>query len=328
MAAGADTPTHQLNMMAGPELQQVLEDFNNTESLALPTHLTYVDLFQQQAAKSPDRPCVMFAGETLSYAQVEGRANQLAHLLVSLGVGPEVAVGLHVHHCLDLMTMILAVMKAGGYYVPLDPSYPKDRLEFMMQDSDVVVLITQHELRRTLAMGPGTHVVVVDEEWEARVSNLPTSPFLPPRARPYNLCYSIYTSGSTGKPKGVMVEHRNLVSFTTCFVHKYEMKPHDVCVLKASISFDFSVFEYVGVLACGGRLLVLKPGGEMDVQYQLDLVRSHKVCSLPRSWFDLLYCSWTFTGQTCHAIHDMAACNCPLHCTALGTAWLVHCNCL
>ena len=328
VVAQPSEPLRNLPLLGEGEEEQVLHAFNQADCLDPGPELTFVDLFERQVVQGPDRPCVECEGESMSYAQVEGRANQLAHLLVSLGVGPEVAVGLHVHHCLDLMTMILAVMKAGGYYVPLDPSYPKDRLEFMMQDSDVVVLITQHELRRTLAMGPGTHVVVVDEEWEARVSNLPTSPFLPPRARPYNLCYSIYTSGSTGKPKGVMVEHRNLVSFTTCFVHKYEMKPHDVCVLKASISFDFSVFEYVGVLACGGRLLVLKPGGEMDVQYQLDLVRSHKVCSLPRSWFDLLYCSWTFTGQTCHAIHDMAACNCPLHCTALGTAWLVHCNCL
>ena len=277
VAADADTPTHQLNMMAGPELQQVLEDFNNTETLALPTHLTYVDFFQQQAAKSPDRPCVMFEGETLSYAQVERRANQLAHLLVSLGVGPEVAVGLHVHRCLDLMTMILAVMKAGGYYVPLDPTYPKDRLEFVMQDSEVLVLLTQHELRKTLAVEPGTQVVVVDEDWEARVSNQPTTPFLPPRAKPENLCYSIHTSGSTGKPKGVMVEHRNLVCFTSYFLNKYEVSPHDICMLKASISFDFSVAEYAGMMACGGCLLLLKPGGETDVQYQLDLVRNHKV---------------------------------------------------
>ena len=277
VAAGGDTPTHQLSMMAGPELQQVMEDFNNTESLALPTHLTYVDLFQQQAAKSSDRPCVMFEGETLSYAQVEHRANQLAHLLVSLGVGPEVAVGLHVHRCLDLMTMILAVMKAGGYYVPLDPSYPKDRLEFMMQDSEMLVLLTLRELRGTLAVEPGTHVVVVDEEWEARVSRQPTTPFLPPRARPENLCYSIYTSGSTGMPKGVMAEHCNLVCFTSYFVHKYEVSPHDVCILKASIGFDFSVAEYAGVLAGGGCVLLVKPGGEMDVQYQLDLIRSHKV---------------------------------------------------
>ena len=264
-------------MMAGQELQEVLEDFNSTESLVLPTHLTYVDLFQQQAAKSPDRPCVMFEGETLSYAQVEHHANQLAHLLVSLGVGPEVAVGLHVHHCLDLMTTMLAVMKAGGYYVPLDPSYPKDRLEFMMQDSEMLVLLTQCELWGTLAVEPGTHVVVVDEEWEARVSNQPTTPFLPPRARPCNLCYSIYTSGTTGQPKGVMVEHRNLVSFTTYFLDKYEVSPNDVCVLKASISFDFSVAEYAGVLAGGGCVLLVKPGGEMDVQYQVDLIRSHKV---------------------------------------------------
>ena len=126
-------------------------------------------------------------------------------------------------------------------------------------------------------MKPGTHVVVVDEEWEARVSRQPCTAYQIPRAWPDNLVYSIYTSGSTGKPKGVMVEHRNLLSFIMYYLLEYEVTPHDICVLKTSISFDVSVAEYAGTLAGGGCLLLLRPGGELDVQYQLDLVRSHKV---------------------------------------------------
>jgi amino acid adenylation domain-containing protein len=272
-----DAPLASLEMYA-PGEQQQLREFSGARASDVPADETYTGLFNAAAAAHGDRPASLYEGATLTYAQLDRRSNQLAHLLVSLGAGPDVAVGMHVERCADLFTLVLGIMKAGSYYVPMDPAYPKDRLEFMLQDSGAPIVITQSASLGTLDLAAGVHVVVMDSEWDERVASQPVTAIS--RARADSLCYAIYTSGSTGKPKGVQVEHRNLVNFALWYNRMFEVTSADRKLLKSSISFDASVLEYAGLLVCGASVVILKPGGQLDLDYQVGLVRDLKVTLL------------------------------------------------
>ncbi|MFM9994463.1 MAG: MupA/Atu3671 family FMN-dependent luciferase-like monooxygenase [Phycisphaerales bacterium] len=214
------------------------------------------ELIERQAARTPDAIAVACRGERVTYADLNSRANRLAHFLRSLGVGPDARVGVCLERSIDLVTAIVAVHKAGGAYVPLDPAYPADRVRYVLDDADVGVLLTHEHLLDDLPRARA-RVVCLDADWAGIARHPDANP--PPSARPENLAYLIYTSGSTGKPKGVMVEHRNAVNFFAAMDDRLPPPPagrQGVWLAVTSLSFDISVLELLYTLARGYKVVV------------------------------------------------------------------------
>lgn len=217
-------------------------------------------LFEAQSRRTPDVIAVTFEGQSLTYGELNRRANQLAHHLRKLGVGPDVLVGMCMERSLEMIVAILGVLKAGGAYVPLDLAYPKERLAFMLTDAAAAVLITEEKLKDRLPVqtdgtSNGLRVVWIDRD-QAKIAD-ESSDDPDSGANATNLAYVIYTSGSTGRPKGVLVTHRNVVRLFTSTDHWYGFGPDDVWTLFHSYAFDFSVWEIWGALLYGGRLVVV-----------------------------------------------------------------------
>jgi amino acid adenylation domain-containing protein/non-ribosomal peptide synthase protein (TIGR01720 family) len=206
--------------------------------------------FERRAAETPAAPALTCDGQTLAYDEVNRRANQLAHRLRGLGVGPDVLVGIYMERSVDLVIGILGILKAGGAYLPLDPAYPPDRLKFMLDDAHVSLVVTARHL---LGQFPstGADIVCVNEADDQPCDN-PV-----PVAEPHNLAYVIYTSGSTGRPKGVLITHANVSRLFDASDTWFRFGRDDVWTLFHSYAFDFSVWEIWGALLYGGRLVVV-----------------------------------------------------------------------
>jgi amino acid adenylation domain-containing protein len=211
-------------------------------------------LFEAQAARTPDAIAITCEQETLTYAQLNVRANQLAHFLRKRGAGPEVLVAMYMERSLDMVAAILAIVKAGAAYVPLDPTYPMGRLAFMLDDSTPALILTEERMRPAIA-GCAAEVVCVDSERGAIASESGQNPVT--KVKCGNLAYVIYTSGSTGKPKGVLITHHNVVRLFEATSSWYQFDEHDVWTMFHSYAFDFSVWEFWGALIHGGRLIVV-----------------------------------------------------------------------
>ncbi|MBE8986272.1 non-ribosomal peptide synthetase [Nostoc sp. LEGE 12450] len=243
----------QLPLLTEVEQQQLLVEWNDTQADYL-QHKCIHQLFEEQVERTPDAVAVVFENQQLTYFELNCRANQLAHYLKSLGVGADVLVGLCVERSLETIVGILGILKAGGAYVPLDPDYPQERLAYMLNDSQVSVLLTQEKLLTSLPEH-GAHVLCLDKDWEDistesknnLVSGLTTD----------NLAYVIYTSGSTGQPKGTLVNHSNVVRLFEATNSWYHFNQDDVWTMFHSYAFDFSVWEIWGALLYGGRLVVV-----------------------------------------------------------------------
>ncbi|MBD2435678.1 non-ribosomal peptide synthetase [Nostoc sp. FACHB-110] len=208
-------------------------------------------LFEDQVALTPDAIAVKYQHQQITYQELNARANQLAHHLQSLGVKQEVLVGICVERSLEMVVGLLGILKAGAAYLPLDPSYPPERLQFMLSDAQISVLLTQQKLITQLP-AQSAQVVYLDTDWGESLEpeNLVTT------VQPKNLAYVIYTSGSTGKPKGVMIEHQSLVNFTHTAKLAYELRPSDYVLQFASISFDTAAEEIYPCLSSGGTLVL------------------------------------------------------------------------
>lgn len=260
LATHQDATLAALPMLTEGERQQLLFDWNNT-AVDYPESARVHELFEQQAARTPDATAVVFRGQHLTYAQLNERANQLAHHLRAMGVGSDVLVAISTDRSVDMMVGLLGILKAGGAYLPLDPSYPASRIEFMLRDSKASVLVTQEQLLGQLPT-ESMQCVCLDADWEEIAAQPSTNPDSGGAAN--DLAYVIYTSGSTGKPKGVMVEHGNVVNF---FAGMDERIPHDsggVWLAVTSLSFDISVLELFWTLARGFKV-VLHPDDEMEL---------------------------------------------------------------
>jgi amino acid adenylation domain-containing protein/non-ribosomal peptide synthase protein (TIGR01720 family) len=238
-----------LPMLAPAERQRLLEEWNATE-VPYPRDRTFVDLFEEQVARAPDALAAVFEGAQLTYSELNSRANQLARHLRALGVGPEVLVGLCADRSLEMVVGVLAILKAGAAYVPLDPSYPRDRLALMLQDARVSVLVGQESL---LASLPHDSALIVELD-DPRAFLAYPSQNLAPLARPENLAYVIFTSGSTGRPKGVGVAHRGLCNLVTAQALAFDLGPRDRVLQVASLSFDASIWEIAMALGRGAAL--------------------------------------------------------------------------
>jgi non-ribosomal peptide synthetase component F len=222
--------------------------------------VTLPELLEAQAARTPEALAVTFAGTQVSYAGLNARANRLARHLVSLGAGPERLVAVAMPRSPEMIVAVLAVLKAGAAYVPLDPAYPADRIAFMLADACPVAVLTTVLAGRDLPGGT-TKVALDDPATAAAVSDLADGDLADDERlaalMPAHPAYVIYTSGSTGHPKGVVVQHRNVTRLVTMTSGWIDAGPADVWTLFHSYAFDFSVWEMWGALATGGRLVIV-----------------------------------------------------------------------
>ncbi len=248
--AEPERPLGRLEILTPEERDTILRQWNDT-ARSIPS-ATLPELFGAQAARTPDATAVVFGDERLSYRALDARANQLAHHLRGLGVGPEVVVGLCVERSLEMMVGLLGILKAGGAYLPLDPDYPAERLAFMLEDARAPVLVTQSALVERLPPHD-TRLVRLDADWPA-IAACPATPPIT-RLKPHNAAYVIYTSGSTGQPKGVVVAHHNVVRLVR-EANYVELMPDDVLLQLAPLAFDASTFEIWGALINGAKLII------------------------------------------------------------------------
>jgi amino acid adenylation domain-containing protein/non-ribosomal peptide synthase protein (TIGR01720 family) len=248
-------PIRALNLMPAEERHQVLVEFNNTAA-SYPRDKTIVDLFEEQVEKTPDNIAVVFEEQQLTYQQLNRRANQLAHYLQTLGVGPEVLVGLCVERSLEMIIGLLGILKAGGAYVPLDPNYPQERLAFMLADSNMPVLLTQHSFVEGQMSPIKERIICLDTDWK-RFSDADTSNPVS-GVQSNNLAYVIYTSGSTGQPKGVAIEHHSPVVLFNWAKETFTPEQLKGVLASTSICFDLSVFELFVPLCWGGTVILVE----------------------------------------------------------------------
>ncbi|HLM66420.1 MAG TPA: amino acid adenylation domain-containing protein, partial [Longimicrobium sp.] len=255
--------------LAGEEERGLLEAWNRTDA-PYPTECIH-QLFEAQAARTPDAVAAVHEHDALTYAQLNERANRLAHHLRGLGVGPEVRVGVCLQRGLEMVVSLLAVLKAGGAYVGLDPAYPADRLAFMLADADVAVLLTHDALRGVLPPRQGVRVVALDAAADALAAERADDPA--GGAAPGNLAYLIYTSGSTGVPKGVAIEHRSAAALLGWAWREYSADELDGVLASTSICFDLSVYELFVPLTRGGRVVVVENALALPASAARDGVR-------------------------------------------------------
>jgi amino acid adenylation domain-containing protein len=266
----------QLPLLSPAERDQLLVQWNDTAA-DYPQDRCLQQLFEEQAARTPEAVAVVFEAQRLTYAQLNERANQLAHHLVSLGVGPEVLVGICLERSLELVVGLLGILKAGGAYVPLDPAYPRERLAFMLQDTAAPVLLTQEGLLGQLPKYEG-RTLCLDRDWPAMAKHPVDNPIV--RTTSESLVYVLYTSGSTGKPKGVMIEHRSLVNFLHWLQHTFPISSADRVLQITPTSFDISVVELFWPLLAAAAMDIARPGAHRVGNELIELIEQRETTIL------------------------------------------------
>jgi amino acid adenylation domain-containing protein len=262
-----------LSLLDDAERNQAVSRFNDTAA-SYPQNALLHALFAAQAARAPDAVALRFAEKALTYGELDRRANQLAHYLHTLGVGPDVVVGLCAERSFEMVIALLGILKAGGAYLPLDPSYPAERLAYMLNDAKAPVLLVQAALADRLPTSDAT-VVRLDADWPEIARQAETMPDI--TIDPSGLAYVIYTSGSTGRPKGVMNAHRGIVNRIAWMQDAYHLTPADRVMQKTPFGFDVSVWEFFWPLAHGAELVIARPGGHQDPAYLAELIGRHGV---------------------------------------------------
>jgi surfactin family lipopeptide synthetase A len=249
-----------LPLLSEPERHKILVEWNDTQA-DYPKDKCIHQLFEEQVERTPDAPSVVYEDKQLTYRELNARANQLAHYLQKLGVGPEVLVGIFVERSLEMMVGLLGILKAGGAYVPLDPAYPKERLAFMLSDSQVSVLLTQEKLLAGLPEH-GAYAICLDTGWG--VISQESEENLNSGVNPANLAYIIYTSGSTGKPKGTMIVHQGLVNYLSWCIKAYAVADGVGSPVHSSIGFDATITSLFSPLLVGQRVVFLPEKQEIE----------------------------------------------------------------
>jgi amino acid adenylation domain-containing protein len=284
-------PISRLAILPPEEREQVLTAWNDTAS-KVRTDLCIHELFEEQAARTPDNIAVQFEDRQLSYGELNAHANQLARRLRDLGVKPDSRVGICVHRSPEMMVGLLAIMKAGGAYVPLDPTYPRERREFMLQDGGVEVLVTQEGLRQSLT-SQDAEIVSIDSHWSSIAQHSAENP--EPAVGARNLSYVIFTSGSTGRPKGVQLEHRNVVNFINSVRRLFTLTDKDVYLGVASMSFDASVLDFYLPLSVGAQLVIVDVETTRDGRALAETMSRAGVTAMhatPSTWRSLIDSGW------------------------------------
>ncbi len=278
LAENAECRLGEIVLPAAEELGH--QATQNTAETAYPPGLAH-ELISQTATVQPDAPALLFGDAAMSYAELESRANRLAHYLIDLGVGPEMPVGIAVERSFELVVGLLAIVKAGGAYVPLDPDYPDERLAYMIEDSGIGLLLSHGAVIdkfRAICSTPEKECVAYDLD-NLDVSGFPGSAPLV-NLHPSHPAYIIYTSGSTGRPKGATNTHAALANRLRWMQQAYAIGPNDTVLQKTPFSFDVSVWEFFWPLMTGARLAIAAPGAHRDPAALADTLRRQQVTTL------------------------------------------------
>jgi len=274
MAADDARPVERLTLLRAEERALVLEEWNRTE-LDYPADACLHHLFEAQAERTPDAEAIIFEGAPLTYAELNARSNRLAHHLRSMGVGPDVRVGICIDRSLEMVIGLIALLKAGGAYVALDPEHPDERLRSMLEDCRPAVLLAHASLATRFA-GMDVPVIAIDADaslWATRPETNPEGVGVGPE----HLVYVIYTSGSTGRPKGVMNIHRNVVNRVAGIQERWRLEAGESVLQNASLTFDVSAYEIFWPLMRGARIVMTRPDGHRDPSYLVETIRSHEI---------------------------------------------------
>ncbi|MFJ4986608.1 non-ribosomal peptide synthase/polyketide synthase [Streptomyces sp. NPDC088732] len=265
------TALDQVGVLETGERKRILADWNDTARAVPPA--TLPELFQAQAARTPVAAAVVFEDTTLSYADLNARANRLARLLTAHGAGPEQRVAVMMDRSPDLVVTLLAVLKSGAAYVPIDPEYPAERVAYVLGDAAPTLVVTTRQFQGALPEGAAR--VVLDDPATDLTTQADTDPDQMPL--PAHPAYVIYTSGSTGRPKGVTLPHAGVVNRLAWMQHAYQLTPSDRVVQKTPFGFDVSVWEFFWPLLEGATLVVARPGGHRDPDYLAELIQRQHV---------------------------------------------------
>jgi amino acid adenylation domain-containing protein len=306
VAEDAGRPVAELSLLSDDERRRVLFEWNDTRRGGEGPALLH-ELFERQAALTPEAAAVVFGEELLTYGELDARANRLARYLQALGAGPDVPVGVLLERSAEMVVALLGVLKAGAAYVPLDPDYPAQRLSFIIEDSRMSVVLTRGGLLGRLA-GHGVEAACVDSDWprvEAESAERPAC-----GASPQNLAYVIYTSGSTGIPKGVLVQHQGVCNVIAAAARDFGLSGRSRVAQLGSLSFDVSVLEIFSALASGAALHLFEREAVMSGDEISRLLRERGITTmyalpsflnmLPEGEFPDLR-SLTVGGEACDA---------------------------
>ena len=288
IVADPDRPISTLPLLTAAEREQLLVGWNDTEA-EYPGDKCVHQWFEAQVEQTPEAIAVAFGEEEqLTYGELNRRANQLAHYLQKLGVGPETLVGLCVDRSPEMVIGLLGVLKAGGAYLPLDPTYPQERLAFMLEDAGISIILTQSHLLDRLgvqrkdvkrnpqsAIGNRQFTICLDTDWEVIAREPDTNPVS--AVTPDNLAYVIYTSGSTGRPKGTLLQHRGLSNFAHAYIRRLSLGPGSRLLQFASFSFDASLAEIFTTLLSGATLRLARRDILMSVSDLHRLLREGEI---------------------------------------------------
>ncbi|MGN9762080.1 amino acid adenylation domain-containing protein, partial [Streptomyces sp. SD31] len=276
LAADPTAPLDQAALLTPDERHRILTQWNDTAHEV--SDATLPRLLAAQAARTPDHEAVAYEGSSLTYAELDGRADELARSLVARGAGPERFVAVAVPRSTELVVALLAVLKSGAAYVPVDPGYPADRIAHILHDAGAMLVLTTSDTEERLP-DDGTPRLVLDGPAPAPAPE-PAGAAPAPALDPRHPAYVIYTSGSTGRPKGVVISHRSIVNRLAWMQHAYGLDASDRVLQKTPSGFDVSVWEFFWPLTQGATLVVARPEGHLDPAYLADVIRREGVTTL------------------------------------------------
>lgn len=279
LVAVAEDPSLTLSdipLLSSTERQQLLVEWNRTQVEHEHAGALH-ELFESQVKRTPESVALVVEDTILTYQELNQRANQLANYLVAKGIGVESLVGVYLERSAEMVVAILGVLKAGGAYLPIDPAYPRDRVEFMLEDSQAAVLLSNAELAGSVRSFAGD---VVRLDAEASKIDREASDNLQLSVGPQVLAYVIYTSGSTGRPKGVMIEHDAICNHMQWMQRQFPLTSADKVLQKTPFSFDASVWEFFAPLLSGAPLVMARPEGHADLDYLVRAIKDHQITIL------------------------------------------------
>jgi amino acid adenylation domain-containing protein len=276
MVADPASAPANVPILSESERRRIVVEWNATEK-RYPGDMRLPSYIEQQVDRTPDAVALTFQDQVLSYRELNARANQLAHHLRSLGIGADTMVGICLQRSVEMVVGLLGIVKAGAAYVPLDPDYPRDRLEYMIRDAGVPVLLTQQHIVPSLPEH-SAQTIALDSDWPAVGAHSRENPL--GEIHPENLAYMIYTSGSTGKPKGAMNTHRGICNRLLWMQEAYRLTDRDRVLQKTPFSFDVSVWEFFWPLMTGAQLVVAQPGGHKDGGYLVKTIMERGITTI------------------------------------------------